>query len=271
MAPVQGVARENKALRLEVTEAGFGLPGRAVSPGSRFYVVGLRGISRSDSAHAIIGQTKGNDVYIDVRRFVYAQNEQGCISRPEQNTEGLDRPLGDAVTFSLLQHKSGQLAFLVPDGTRRVRLLLAPGGEDGLVVPAGEDFSPAWPPPIQTIDDGTTMRVHVLPLASIAAHVPPPPSGREHIALDVAVENLKQDQGIEFQTSQQLRLISPTGAFVQQTVALTKLLACRLDDGDVIPPGHVRRLVAIFEVPSGSPVRLQYRGFEKDEAIVQIR
>jgi hypothetical protein len=152
-----------------------------------------------------------------------------------------------------------------------VRLLIAPGGEDGLIVPAGEDFTPSWPRPVQTIDDGTTMRVHVLPLASIPAHIPAPAAGRELIAIDVAIETLKTDQGIEFQASQQLRLAGPAGSFMQPSAALTKLAGCTLDDNDIVPPGHVRRLMAIFDMPAGSPVRLQYRGFEKEEAIVQIR
>lgn len=275
-SPAAGIAavkeniKENKVLRLGVTEAGFGPAGRTAPPGLRYYTVGLRGTSKSDSAHAVLGQIKGNDVQVDVRRFVYAQNDRGCISRPERVMTELDRPIGDSIIFPAMVNKSGQLAFLVPAETERVRVLIAPGGEDGLVVPVGEDFTPSWPKPVQTIDDGTTMRVHVLPLASTPSNLPAPAAGRELVALDVAIENLKTD-GIEFQTSMQLRLIGATGSFVQPNAELTRLVGCRLDDNDVIPPGHVRRLMAIFDMPAGSPVRLQYRGFEREEALVSIR
>jgi hypothetical protein len=44
-----------------------------------------------------------------------------------------------------------------------------------------------------------------------------------------------------------------------------------MNDGEVIPPGHARRLVAIYEMPAGVARRLHYRGFEKEEAVVDLR
>jgi hypothetical protein len=161
------------------------------------------------------------------------------------------------------------LAFLVPDDTQKIRVLIAPATGD-LVVPAGEDFTPTWPPAVQTIEDGSTLRVLVLPDPARPAALPPPAAGREQVVLDFVIENLKTTQGIEFQTSQQLRLAGPTGSFVQPS-ALTKLLGCRLDDGDVIPPGHARRLMVIYDMPAGAPRRLQYRGFETDEVTVDLK
>ena len=90
-----------------------------------------------------------------------------------------------------------------------------------------------------------------------------------HVVLDFVIENLKSTQGIEFTTSQQLRLVDPQGAFVQLD-ASTKELGCRLEDGDVIPPGQARRFMASYELPAGAPLRLQYRGFEVEEATVDL-
>lgn len=56
-----------------------------------------------------------------------------------------------------------------------------------------------------------------------------------------------------------------------QASAATQQLGCRMNDGEVIPPGHSRRLMAIYEMPPGVARRLQYRGFEKEEAVVEIR
>ncbi len=261
--------RENGYLRLQVTEAGFWPTDRAAPPGLRYYTVGLRGTSKSDTADAVFAQTKGNDMFLDVRRFVFGQNEQGCLFRPEREVSGVERLIGDSITFPISGHAEGRLVFLVPEATVNVRVVIAPAGE-GLVVPAGPEFTPTWPTPLHTIDDGSTLRVQVLPSQRPPASFPPASPGREHVVIDVAVATRTDAQGVEFQTSQQLRLVDGAGRFVQPS-ALTKQLGCRLDDGDVIPPGHTRRLQLVYDMPAGAPRRLQYRGFEKDEAIVEIR
>ena len=266
---VAGGSHQNAILRLQVTEAGFFPEGQPASPGRRYYTVGLRGISRSDSGQ-LMGASKGDDVLIDARRFVFAQNERGCLARPEFNAAGVPNLFGDSITFSPSKEVEGRLTFLVPDDTERIRVLIAPAGSDGLAVPAGADFTPAWPKPLHTIDDGTTLRVLVLPSPALPPGLPPAAAGKEHVVLDVVVQNLGQDQGIEFQPSQQLRLMDPGGKFVQASVA-THQLGCRMNDGEVIPPGHARRLMAIYEMPAGIARRLHYRGFEREAAVVEIR
>lgn len=266
---VAGAPHQNGILRLEVTEAGFFPAGPTASPGRRYYTVGLRGLSRSDSGQ-LMGASKGDDVLIDARRFVFAQNERGCLSRPEFGVAGVPNLFGDSVTFSPSKEVEGRLTFLVPDDTERVRVVIAPAGSDGLAVPAGTDFTPAWPKPIHTIDDGNTLRVLVLPRPALPSGLPQAAAGREYVVLDVVVQNLGKDSGIEFQPSQQLRLMDPGGKFVLAS-PMTQQLGCRMDDGEVIPPGHSRRLMAVYEMPAGVARRLHYRGFEKEEAVVDIR
>jgi hypothetical protein len=266
---VSAPPRENSYLRLQVTEAGFWPADRTAPPGLRYYTVGLRGTSKSDSADPVFAQTKGNDVLIDVRRFVFGQNDQGCMFRPERDVAGVEHLIGDSIAFPLAKQAEGRLVFLVPEDTKHVRVVLAPAGE-GLIAPAGPDFTPSWPRPLHTIDDGATMRVYVLPSPRPPASLPPAAAGREHVVIDVAVENRLAEQGVEFQSSQQLRLVDAGGRFVQASAPLTKQLGCRLDDGDVIPPGHTRRLQLVFDLPAGAPRRLQYRGFEKEEATVEL-
>jgi hypothetical protein len=257
---VSGPPRANKYVQLGVTEAGFTPGSHSAPPGLRYYVVGLRGAGRSS----------GNDFALEIQKFVFAQNERGCISHPEASATWLKHPFGATAIFSAAQPTEGELAFLVPDDTQHIRVLIAPASGDGLVVPAGEDFTPSWPTPIQTIDDGSTLRVHVLPSPAQPPTLPPPAAGREQVVLDVVIENLKTTQGIEFTTSQQLRLENPAGSFVQPS-ALTKQINCRLDDGDVIPSGHARRLMVVYDLPAGAPRRLQYRGFEVDQVSVDLK
>lgn len=256
---VNGPARASKYMELAVVEAGFDSTAPPASSGQRHYTVGLRGT----------GRARGSDLALEVERFVYAQNDRGCISRPNPNAAWLKEPLGATAVFTRGQQTQGQLSFLVPEDTQRVRILVAAGGAGDLVVPAGEDFTPSWPSAIQTIDDGATLRVLVLPTPEKPLVLPPPTSGRELFVLDVVIENLTADQGVEFTTSQQLRMVDQSGKFVQASIA-TQHIGCRLDDGDVIPPGHARRLMVAYEMPPGEPRRLNYRGFEVDEVNVDL-
>jgi hypothetical protein len=88
--------------------------------------------------------------------------------------------------------------------------------------------------------------------------------------LDFVIENPKPTWRIEFMTPQQLRMIDQEGAFIQPS-ALTKQIGCRLDDGDVIPPGHARRFMVVYEMPAGSARRLQDRGFEVNKVSVDLQ
>jgi len=266
---ITGAPQQNDILRLEATEAGFFPSTAASSPGRRFYTVGLRGTSKSASAQ-LLGQSKGDDVVVDVHQFVFAQNDRGCISRPESAVAGVANLFGDSMTFSPGKETEGRLVFMVPADTQRVRVLIAPTGTDGLAVPAGADFTPSWPQPIHTIDDGSTVRILVLPIPASPNGVPPAAAGKENVVLDVVVQNLSKDHGVEFQPSQQFRLMDAGGKFIQASAA-TKQLGCHMDDGDVIPPGQSRRMMAVYEIPVGAARRLQYRGFEKEETVVDIR
>jgi hypothetical protein len=67
-----------------------------------------------------------------------------------------------------------------------------------------------------------------------------------------------------------LRLTDAAGSFIGPATP-TNTLGCRLDDGDVVPPGNARRFMVVYDIPAGAPVRLQYRGFEVDELSVDVR
>lgn len=260
LAPIFTVPRRNRYLQLTVTEAGFDPAGPAAPPDQRYYTVGLRGN----------GVSASSDFALEFEHFVFAQNDRGCISTPVPNPTWLKRPFGPTAVFTARDPTEGQLTFLVPADTQRVRVLIAPVSADDLVVPAGEDFTPRWPAPIKTIEDGSTLRVLVLPPLAAPATLGTPPAGREYVVLDFVIENLKDTQGIEFQTSQQLRMINFAGGFVQSSAA-TQQIGCRLDDGDVIPPGQFRRFLAAYELPVGAAKKLQYRGFEVDETAVDLQ
>lgn len=122
-----------------------------------------------------------------------------------------------------------------------------------------------------TIDDGSTLKLHVLPSPAKPASLPAPASGREFVVLDVVIENLDAKRGIDFQGTMQLRLVDPAGAFIQPSSPLSSTLTCALGDTGVIPAGGPRRFACVYDVPAGMPRKLQYRGFEKDEVTVAIK
>jgi hypothetical protein len=201
---------------------------------------------------------------------VFLQTDRGCVAQPERDTSGLVRPFGDTGSFLPTSQNEGQILFLVPDDTKNARLIVTPVRGGQITLSTGGDFTPFWPAPAHTIQDGSTMKVHVLPAPARPATLPPPAAGREQVLLDVVVENLSATQGIEFQGTQQLRLVDPAGGFIQPS-SLSNQLPCRLGDTGVIPTASARRFMLVYDVPAGTPRRLQYRGFDNPEAFVDLK
>jgi hypothetical protein len=257
--PTIGSVRQNTVLQLVVTEAGFSQAGTPPA-GTKYYAVGLRGISRSPK----------DVIDLPLGDVVFLQNDQGCVSQPVRNAEGLSRPFGDLGSFPPTSPNEGQIMFLVPENTRQARVIVAPKMGGSITLPTGPDFTPSWPAPQTTIDDGSLMKVHILPTPARPASLPAPADGREFVVLDVVVDNLNANQGIEFQGTMQLRLMDPGGGFIQPS-PLSGQLTCSLGDMGVIPAGNSRRFRYVYDIPAGMPLKLQYRGFEKNEAVVEIK
>jgi hypothetical protein len=244
---VSSPPRTNKYLQMAVTEAGFDPAAPGAPPGLGYYTVGLKGV----------GRARGNDFVLETKRFLFAQDDRGCIGRAVDGSAWLKRPIGEAPIFRVSEPTEGQVAFLVPADSQRLRLLIAPTGEGALVMPVGQEFKPSWPAPIQMIEDGSTLRVLVLPALESS-----PSAANGRVMMDYVIENLSTEQGIEFTTSQQLRLVDQSGKFVQPSGA-TKQIGCRLDDGDVIPPGFClpgSGVVCLLSI--GAKVEAQHQPWE---------
>jgi hypothetical protein len=256
-----GAMRENGVVQLAVSESGFGPAGRPAPAGLRYYTLTMRGQSKSPK-----------DIVNIPLQFVYAQNDHGCIAQPEPGVEELKRPFGEFAPFVPGAPNEGQVAFLVPDDTKNVRAIVTSNqpGQGPIVLAAGADFTPSWPAPQATVEDGATMKVHALSSPKRPAGLPAAGLGRELVVVDLVLENLKPVQGIDFQTSQQLRLMDGKGGFIEP-MPLSYQLPCRISDGGVIPAGQARRFTLVYDIPAGLSLKLQYRGFEKDEAVLEIK
>lgn len=44
-----------------------------------------------------------------------------------------------------------------------------------------------------------------------------------------------------------------------------------MGDMGMIPGGSARRFMLVYDVPAGLPLKLPYRGFEKDETVGEIK
>lgn len=257
--PAIGSARQNDMMQLALAEAGFSTAG-APQPGLRYYTVALRGRSLSPA----------NIVDLQPHAFIYLQTDRGCVARPERDAPGLARPMGNIGSLPPTSPNEEQLAFLVPDDTKQARLLVTPAGKAAIALPSTDAFALSWPSPQQSIQDGSTLKLHVLPTPPRPAHLPAAGPGRELVMLDVALENLKATVGIDFQGTMQLRLVDPSGAFIQPS-PLSDQLTCTLGAEGVIPAGHARRFRYVYDVPAGMPLKLEYRGFDRDSVVVEIR
>jgi hypothetical protein len=253
-SPTVGPMRHNEILQLAVTEADAGPSGIVAPPGMRAFVVGLRGTSRSPK----------DIVDIPFLQFVYAQNEQGCVVRPEAAPTGLARAFEEIGSFPPTGANEGQLLFFVPAESKALRVLLRSAKGAPIDLPAPADFKPSWPTPTQTIADGTTLRVHLLPTPAWPTGSPGPDPARRLV--DVVVENLNPSKGVELQ-SVQLRLVKQDGSFVEPSPSSADL-PCRLIPDIVIPPATARRFALIYDVGPDEKVRMNYRGFELDETTV---
>ena len=60
------------------------------------------------------------------------------------------------------------------------------------------------------------------------------------------------------------------GGFIEPLPA-SEQMPCRFGEGGVVPPAHARRFTLLYDVPAGMALKLQYRGFEKDDAVIEIR
>jgi hypothetical protein len=252
--PPMRAAKQNKVFELALTEASWSVTDRPAPPGLRYYTLVLRGRSLSPT----------DIVELKFDEYAFLQTDQGCVAQPETDVSWLTRPFAKLAPFLPTAPDEGQLAFLVPADTKSVRFLVRPVNGGPLDLTVDDSAAPSWPTPIRTIQDGSTMRVLVLPAPARPATLPSAAAGREQVLLDVVVENLKPTQGIEFTADQQLRLLDASGHFYQPD-RLTGQLPCRLTGKGVIPAAGSRRFALVYDVPVGQTLRLEYRGFERND------
>jgi len=253
--PLVGASKQNELLALVATEAGWSENAPPPPPGMRYFTLGLRGTGRATE----------DLVRMDLGHCGFLQTDQGFVASPEQ-AGWLRRAFGTPAVFLRGYPNEGQLAFLLPADTQKVRFLLRPPAASAIDLPVNEDFAPAWPQPASVIADGTTLRVLRLPPTAPPAGLPAPAAGRRYVIVDVLVENLKPSQAIEFEIARQLRVVDANGAVYAASPESTRLPYWPTGAA-LVPAGAARRFQILYLVPATEPLRLEYRGFERSETV----
>jgi hypothetical protein len=248
-------AQQNELLELAVTEAGWATGGPKPPDGFRYFVVGLRGVSRS----------AGNIVQLELNKWMFLQTEQAFVAQPEVNAAWLKRPFIGLTPFLPAAPNEGQVAFLLPADAHQTMALLRPPGVGPIDLPAPDQVKATWPRAVATIADGGTLKINCLPAGALPTGLRPPPAGKQYRVLDVVVENLTS-KGVELQLVQQLRLQDGAGTFYPP-VPDSSRLTFHPTGRNVVPASGARRLQLLYLVPAGQAMRLVYRGFEKTETI----
>lgn len=250
-----GAAQQNELLELAVTDAAWATTGPQAPDGFRYFVISLRGVSRSS----------GDIVQLELDKYLFLQDEHAFIAQPEPNAMWLPRPFKGLTPFLPVAPNEGQIAFLLPSDTGHMMLLLRPPGGGSIDLPAPDQVKPSWPQPLATIVDGSTLKLHRLPASPTPSDLRPPDAGRQYVLLDLVAENL-QPKGVELQPNQQFRLQDASGA-IYLPLPDSRRLRFHLTGRGVVPAGGARRFQLLYSVPAGQAMRLAYRGFEKSEAI----
>jgi len=121
------------------------------------------------------------------------------------------------------------------------------------------------PPVLFTVSDGETLdvQIHGARVADKLGDAQPE-SGNRFLVLDLTLVN-KADQGIEFQTGEQVKLLNGDEEIQADSAAMEKL-AHPLSEGSVVPARGRSRFEVAYQVPAGaSKLVLYYRGFNREE------
>lgn len=256
--PVAGPAR-NQVLAASV----YGVrtaaeAGTAQAPaGNRFLLVDVGATSLAP----------GQIAQVDVRQFVALVEDGVYLYRPAPELPRLAHQFHGVVSLLPDFERRGVLAFVVPEQTGRLELLVAAARVDPVTLLLTPDVAArGQPQPKATIPDGEVAEVLLNGTAltdqvgEVAA-----PAGRRFLVLDLTVVNRSRTQGLVVQP------VQFTVTDGQQRTApspVTAKLPHGLAQERVVPPAGRGRFEVAFEVPAGaSSLRLAYQGFTKVEEV----
>lgn len=224
-------------------------------PGQTFAVIDVR--MRALSA--------GNLVRFDPTMFSVLNDADGYSYRVA-SLEGLDDEFTAAMQLIPLVPSRGTLAYLIPASHSALTLAINLPEHKAIVLalPNSGPAASRVGKPVVSFEDPDTLTLNVLGLSrapSIGKNSAA--AGKEYLILDLSFTS-KVDQGIEFQTAEQLLLIDGEEQIAVDPDAL-EALPHGMAEGSVISPHGQARFQVVYQVPKAAAhLTLRYRGFNSD-------
>jgi hypothetical protein len=233
--------------------------GNMAAPGGDMYAVVQLGCT---------GKSEGSLVQVELENYAYLRDPQGTTFTPAKEVSAPGQFKG-TVQFLPGTLQRGVLIFAVPAQHGALTLVVNlpgyPALELNLPNTSTGGAAASQAPVLFTIADGDTLdvQVHGMRAASSLGDVQPE-AGKRFLVLDVSLVN-KVDQGIEFQTDEQLKLLNGEEEIRADAAAMEKL-AHPLVENSVVPAHGRGRFEVAYQAPTGAPsLVLYYRGFNREE------
>jgi hypothetical protein len=223
-------------------------------PGQKYAVITVR----------MRGLSKGNLVRFDATQYSVLRDSDGYNYQVSQVAD-LDDEFTSATQLLPEVPCRGTLAFLVPASHSVLTLALNLPGYSSLEFALPNTGGKARiGKPLLSIEDRDTLTLSVLGLnrvSSIGNNTAA--NGKSYLVLDVMFTS-KADQGIEFQTAEQLILLDGDNQITADSDALDAL-PHPLKENSVIPPHGQARFEVAYQVPAAaSHFAIRYRGFQME-------
>jgi len=218
------------------------------------------------------GKAEGSLVRVELENYASLRDPQGFSFTPAKDASAPGQFKG-MVQFLPQTPQRGALVFQVPEQHGALTLVLTIPGNAPLelnlpnTATGGAASAAAAKPPavLFTIPDGDTLDVQVHGV-SVAANLgsAQPEEGKRFLMLDLSLVN-KADQGIEFQTGEQLKLLNGEEEIVADASSMEQL-PHPLKENSVVPAHGRGRFEVAYQVPTGAgKLVLYYRGFNREE------
>jgi len=211
--------------------------------------------------------SKGNLVRFDATMYSVLRDSDGYNYQVSQVAD-LDDEFTSATQLLPEVPCRGMLAFLVPATHSALTLAInLPGYNSMEFALPNTGGSSRISKPLLSIEDGDTLTLSVLGLrrvSSIGNNAAA--SGKNYLVLNVLFTS-KTDQGIEFQTAEQLILLDGDNQITADADALDALPHA-LKENSVIPPHGQARFEVAYQVPAtASHFAVRYRGFQMETKV----
>ncbi len=240
-------------------------------------VLATRELAAVGGVHAPAGQTyalididlralsPGNLVRFDPTMYSVLDDADGYRYRVVP-LEALDDEFGAATQLIPLIPSRGTLAYLIPASHSALTLAIALPEYPAmaLALPNSGPTATRVHKALVSFEDPDTLTLNVLGLSRVASiGKSAAAAARDYLVLDLLLVS-KADQGIEFQTAEQLFLLDGKDEIGVDADAL-EALPHGLMENSVITAHDQARYQVVFQVPkSAAHFTLRYRGFQSD-------